>query len=58
VISVLEETAAVSYDLRTGFESPARHQDLTINLVSLDRYPFSSRPFDPADYRATLRVTR
>lgn len=58
VISVLEAAGAVSYDLHTGSERPARHEDMTINLVSLDPYPFSSLPFDPADYRATLRVTR
>jgi hypothetical protein len=27
-------------------------------LVSLDPYPFHSRPIRPADYRATLRVRR
>ena len=57
-ITVLEASSAVSYDLHTGFEQPARHEDMTIELVSLDPYPFSSLPFDPADYRATLRVTR
>jgi hypothetical protein len=58
LISVLEAASAVSYDLHTGFARPAQHHDITIDLVSLDPYPFSSLPFDPADYRATLRVTR
>lgn len=57
-ISVIEGTTTMSYDLHTGFDSPAVYQDLTITLVSLDPYPFSSRPFDPSEYRATLRATR
>jgi hypothetical protein len=37
---------------------PVTHEDLTIALVELAPYPFSSRPIQPGDYRATLRVTR
>ena len=29
-----------------------------IALIQLDPYPFISRPIQPGDYRATLRVTR
>jgi hypothetical protein len=47
-----------SYDLHTGDMRPVRHSDLTIQLVRLLPYPFSSRTIEPADYRATLRVTR
>jgi hypothetical protein len=37
---------------------PARYGDLTIALVELAPYPFSSRTIEPDEYRATLRVTR
>src|SRR5262245_38337142 len=48
-----------TYDLHTGNMQPARHGDLTIALVELTPYPFSSLPpIKPGDYRATLRVTR
>lgn len=38
--------------------APVSHDDLTITLVELMPYPFSSMPFSPDQYRATLRVTR
>jgi hypothetical protein len=52
--------ASRDYELHTGDSSRAavEHRDLRIELVELQPYPFSSRPFPPADYRATLRVTR
>jgi hypothetical protein len=37
---------------------PVTHDGLTISLVELQPYPFSSRTIEPGDYRATLRVTR
>jgi hypothetical protein len=46
------------YTLHTGDMRPVTHEDLTIALVELSPYPFSSRPIEPGDYRATLRVTR
>ena len=49
---------AQAYDLHTGDMRPVTHADLTITLVELAPYPFSSRPIQPADYRATLRVSR
>ena len=49
---------SVTYDLHTGSERPVKHGDLTIALVQLIPYPFSSRPISPAEYRATLRITR
>jgi len=49
---------ARSYDLHTGDMRPVAHEDLTIALVELSPYPFSSRPIQPSDYRATLRVSR
>jgi len=47
-----------AYALHTGDMRPVIHEDLTIALVELSPYPFSARPILPADYRATLRVTR
>jgi hypothetical protein len=46
-----------TYDLHTGSMETVRHDDLTIILVELLPYPFSSRPIARDDYRATLRVT-
>jgi hypothetical protein len=46
------------YELHTGDMAPVRHEDVTIALVQLMPYPFSSRTIAPEDYRATLRVTR
>jgi len=46
------------YTLHTGDMRPVAHGDLTIALVQLSPYPFSSRSIDPSEYRATLRVTR
>ena len=41
-----------------GEFAPVSFDDVQVRLVELQPYPFSSRPFDPADYRATLRVVR
>jgi hypothetical protein len=49
---------SVPYELHTGDMRPVKHGDLTIELVQLSPYPFSSQTIQPADYRATLRVTR
>ena len=49
---------AQDYALHTGDLRPVTHDDLTIALVELSPYPFSTRPIQPNDYRATLRVTR
>jgi hypothetical protein len=46
------------YELHTGNQRPIRHRDLTIHLVQLEPYPFSSHPIDPKTYRATLRIVR
>jgi hypothetical protein len=46
------------YELHTGTMAPVRHDDLTIALVQLAPYPFSSKTIQPDEYRATLRVTR
>ena len=57
-IAVLEGTSVTPYELQTGPLQPVRYGDLTLELVRLDPYPFSARPIDPSEYRATLRVTR
>lgn len=46
------------YDLHTGSMAPVVDQGLTITLLELTPYPFSSKPTDPKDYRATLKVER
>ena len=46
------------YDLHTGDLRPVKHDDLTITLVQLMPYPFSSRTIQPNEYRATLVVSR
>jgi hypothetical protein len=59
-IHVLSESPeAQTYDLHTGSMQPVTHEGLTIVLVELMPYPFTSRPpIAPGDYRATLLVTR
>lgn len=57
-VSVLTATSAQVYELRTGAMRPFTYADMTVSLVQLDPYPFSARPIEPADYRATLLVTR
>ena len=47
-----------SYTLHTGDMRPVTHEDLTIALVELSPYPFSAKPIQPGDYRATLRISR
>jgi hypothetical protein len=49
---------SVPYELHTGNMAPVKHGDLTIELVQLSPYPFSTRTIQPDEYRATLRVTR
>jgi hypothetical protein len=60
-VEVLPSTGgagARTYDLHTANSQPVRHGDVSIALVELAPYPFASRPTQPGDYRATLRVTR
>lgn len=57
-VAVPTGNGRADYELHTGTEAPVTHGDLTISLVQLMPYPFSSRPIDPRDYRATLRVVR
>jgi len=58
-VEVLPSTGgAQTYDLHTANSQPVGHGDVSIALVELTPYPFASRPTQPGDYRATLRVTR
>ena len=46
------------YALHTGDLRPVTHDDLTIALLELSPYPFSSRTIPPEDYRAAIRISR
>jgi hypothetical protein len=46
------------YDLHTATPASATHGSVTLTLEELSPYPFSSRPFDPSEYRARIRLTR
>ena len=47
-----------NYELHTGDMKPVTHQAMTISLIELAPYPFSTTPINPDDYRATLKVTQ
>ena len=57
-VSVSSGGTRRDYELHTGSMQPVRHDNVTITLVALAPYPFSSRTIAPGDYRASLRVTR
>ena len=58
-IEVLSSASvARTYELHTDNMQPVQHGDLALVLVQLAPYPLASRPTQPGDYRATLRVTR
>jgi hypothetical protein len=57
-IAVASGVASQGYELLTGDMRPVVHNGLTIALVQLSPYPFSSRTIAPGEYRATLKVTR
>jgi hypothetical protein len=56
-IEVQNGGATQPFDLHTGTMAPITVGTMTIALVSLMPYPFSSRTIAPDEYRATLRVT-
>ena len=47
-----------SHELHTGNMQPVQHGSLTIALVDLKPYPFSSGKIEPNDYRVTLKVSQ
>ena len=57
-ITATSDGSPRDYVLRTGDMRPVQHDDLTIALVELSPYPFSSRTIAADEYRATLKVTR
>lgn len=57
-IEVQSSKGTEPFDLHTGSMGPVSYRNLTIALVSLMPYPFSSRTITPEEYRATLRVTQ
>ena len=57
-IAVASGVASQGHELLTGDMRPVVHNGLTIALVQLSPYPFSSRTIAPGEYRATLKVTR
>jgi hypothetical protein len=58
LISVLENDESAQYDLHTASPQSVSHGDLTIALVRLLPQPTSTRPIQPDEYRATVRITR
>ena len=52
--------STTAYELHTGDSSRAAvlHQQLRVELVQLQPFPFSSRTIAPDEYRATFTVTR
>ena len=57
-LTVTSTSGSREHDLHTGTMQPVKHDDITIALVQLAPYPFSSIPIQPGDYRATLKATR
>src|SRR5262245_17404291 len=57
-VAVTSRQSSRDYELHTGDMRPVLHEGLTIALVQLQPYPFSSRTINPGDYRATLKITR
>ena len=57
-IDVWTDGHSSTHELRTGNMQPAKPADLTIELVEVAPYPFSSTAIDPAAYRVTLHVSR
>jgi hypothetical protein len=50
--------SSASYQLHTAGPRIIQFDDVRVELVSLAPYPFTTRPIDARDYRATIRVTR
>ena len=57
-LTVTSTGGSRDHELHTGDMRPVTHEDVTISLVQLTPYPFSSSPIRPGDYRATLKATR
>lgn len=57
-IDVQTDKSRAQRDLHTGTLAPVAVDDVEVRLLELRPYPFASMPFDPSEYRATLRVVR
>jgi len=57
-ITATSRQSSRDYELHTGDMRPVQHEGVTIALVQLQPYPFSSGGIPPGEYRATLKVTR
>ena len=57
-VTAQSQNSTRDYELHTGDMRPVQHDGRTIALLQLTPYPFSARPIQAQDYRATLRVTR
>jgi hypothetical protein len=59
-VRAVDSTGSADHELHTGDSSraTAAHRDVRITLTQLQPYPFSSRPIQDGDYRATLQVSR
>ena len=57
-ITARSDSSTHDYELHTGNMRPVQHDAITIALVQLSPYPFSSRTIQPDEYRATLIVRR
>lgn len=58
-LQVVQGSTRSEIELHTGNMKPVTHGDLTVELIQLMPYPFSSLPKIAAgDYRATIRITR
>lgn len=57
-ITLTSNRGSRGYELHTGDMRPVSHDGITVTLVQLQPYPFSSRTIRPEDYRATISVSR
>lgn len=55
-LTVTSSRGTREVELHTGSMAPVQHDGVTISLVQLSPYPFSSGPIAPGDYRVTLKV--
>jgi len=60
LVRVRESAQTSDYDLHTNnsLQSTVDHAGVRLSLLQLQPYPFSNRPIQPSDYRATLEVRR
>jgi hypothetical protein len=57
-VTAMSDRSTGEYVLKTGDMQPVQHDGLTITLVQVSPYPFSSRTIGPDEYRVTLKVAR